>query len=84
MPSNSEAKSFLTKVGQSSGSIVASTPTFFRNSWMMIAVSLTVWSAWSCRREKDRRLPSLTRMPSGPGFQPASARSALARFGSYA
>ena len=45
MPSNSEAKSFLTNVGQSSGSMVASTPTFFRNSWMMIAVSLTVWSA---------------------------------------
>ena len=83
MPSNSEAKSFLTNVGQSSGSSLASTPTRLRYSWTMTAVSFTVWLATSCRMENTNGLPSLTRMPSAPGLNPASASSALARAGSY-
>ena len=82
MPSKSEAKSFFTKVGQSSGSSVTSTPTRLRYSWTMTAVSFTDWLAWSWRIEKLKRLPSRTRMPSGPGLKPASASRALARAGS--
>ena len=82
MPSKSEAKSFFTN-----GRPVERLQLGLHADLLQVLldddrVSFTVWFGLVVADREVKRLPSLASMPSDPGLKPASASSALARFGS--
>ena len=64
--------------------ISTSTPISRREAWMISAIFLRSSLPWLVISSKAKGLPFFTRMPSAlRSVQPASARRARARWGSY-